>query len=216
MFRRVPRALLRRRATTSARYSCLDHRRGPPRTNPPLTPADRGRPSRATAPAGPYKFAPQAPCAPCFARGFLLAEPPRLHGFPRRRGNPGLPPPAIYAGSAANAVIRVARRLRADPSGRQTPERQHEPNAGVARQPGAIRRTNGFHTVPGADARGFHRAVERDLRRRRGVRGNGRQGQDCCDRKGHGRHRRRPQDRGARGAQGIHQSRPRPGAWPWR
>ncbi len=103
-----------------------------------------------------------------------------------------------------------------DLSGRRTPERQREPKAGVARQSGAIRRTNGFHTIPGADARGFHRAIERDLRRRRGVRRNGRQGQGRRDRKGHGRHRRRPQDRRARGAQGIHQSRPRPGAGPRR
>ena len=58
-----------------------------------------------------------------------------------------------------------------DLSDRRAPERQREPKAGVARTKGAIRRTNGFHTVPGADARGFHRAIERDLRRRRSFEG---------------------------------------------
>src|SRR3984957_11561199 len=87
-------------------------------------------------PRRPSNSPHKAPYPPCFARGFLLAEPLRLRGFPRRRKNPGLPPPAIYAGSAAKAVIRLARRLCADLSGRRAPERQREPKAGVARTKG--------------------------------------------------------------------------------
>ena len=35
------------------------------------------------------------------------------------------------------------------------PERQRKPKAGVARPSGAIRRTNGFHTIPGATREDF-------------------------------------------------------------
>ena len=124
---------------------------------------------------------------------------------------PGLPSSAVSRRPAARRR-RGPRLFKRGPSDWRAPERQHEPQAGAARISGLLRRTNGFHPIPRADARGFHRASERDLRRRRSVRRNGRQGQGRRDRKRHGRHRRRPQDRRARGAQGIHQSRPRSGA----
>ena len=74
---------------------------------------------------------------------------------------------------------------------------------------GSLRRDNVRNSPLRADARGFHRPFERDLRRGRGLRRFGRQGPGRRDRKGHGADRHRPEDRGPRRAEGIHQSRPR-------
>jgi hypothetical protein len=66
--------------------------------------------------------------------------------------NPGLPLSAVSRRPADKAAMRTALISSAGLSDRRTPERQPEPKPAPP-ELGLTRRTNGFHAIPGADAR---------------------------------------------------------------